>query len=154
MSYLINIHAEVVKLYYSLRTTGESKIHPDFKAALESANLDSTINGFRFGFPDQQAPDGNLRNVGVYVSGDNMYDADIDGSASFAVVVDFLLRNSDSANYLKYGDCLINYLNDLPIGYYRWVQNMSYSLPISGKNTRVTALMIVIFKPLTDSDMF
>jgi hypothetical protein len=80
-----------------------------------------------------------------------MYDADEEGNASFAVVVDFLLRNSDSALYMKYADCLADYLNNLPIGYYRWVQGISYSLATSTTNVRVTALMIIMLNPLTDS---
>jgi len=87
------------------------------------------------------------------VQGDNMYDADEEGNSSFAVVVDFLLRNSDSATYLKFGDCLTNYLNSLPLGFYRWVQGMSYSLASSTTNVRVTALMIIMLKPVSDGDL-
>ncbi len=144
------VHSAVAGLYYLLKDQTTKLIHPDFKAYLEAYGLSSEINNIKFGLTDQQAPDGTLRNIGVYVQGDNMFDADEEGNASFAVVVDFLLRNSDSAAYLKYADCLANYLNDLPIGYYRWVQGMSYSLASSTTNVRVTALMIIMLNPLTD----
>lgn len=144
------VNTAVVSLYYLLKDRTTLSVHPDFKAYLEAYGLSSDINNIKFGLTDQQTPDGTLRNIGVYVNGDNMFDADEEGNASFAVVVDFLLRNSDSATYLKYGDCLANYLNNLPIGYYRWVQGMSYSLATSTTNVRVTALMIIMLNPLTD----
>lgn len=147
------VHSEVVRLYYLLRDKTTKGVHPDFKAYLEAYNLNSEIDNIKFGLTDQQSPDGTLRNIGVYVQGDNMYDADEEGNSSFAVVVDFLLRNSDSTNYLKYGDCLTNYLNSLPLGFYRWARGMSYSLASSTTNVRVTALMIIMLKPESDSDL-
>jgi hypothetical protein len=147
------VHSAVVGLYYLLKDRTTGGVHPDFRAYLEAYGLSADIDNIKFGLTDQQAPDGTLRNIGVYVQGDNMYDADEEGNASFAVVVDFLLRNSDSAAYLKYADCLANYLNSLPLGYYRWVQGMSYSLASSTTNVRVTALMIIMLKPASDSDM-
>ncbi|NCB01609.1 MAG: hypothetical protein EOM67_05520 [Spirochaetia bacterium] len=146
------VHSEVLKVYYSLKDSSTKLIHPEFKAYLEAYGLSSDINNIKFGLTDQQTPEGNSRNIGVYVNGDNMYDGDEEGNSSFAVVVDFLLRNSDSTTYLKYGDCLTNYLNNLSVGLYRWVQGVSYSLVSSGTNVRVTALMIIMLEPVTDGD--
>lgn len=147
------VHSEVVKLYYYLKDKATKLVHPNFKAYLEAYNLDTDIDNIKFGLTDQQTPEGTLRNIGVYVQGESMYDADEEGNSSFAVVVDFLLRNSDSAAYLKYGDCLANYLNSLPLGFYCWVQGMSYSLASNGTNVRVTALMIIRLMPMSDSDL-
>ena len=145
------VHSVVNKLYFLLYDYATKGIHPAFKAHLEAYGLDSVVNSIKLGLTDQQSPDGTLRNIGVYVQGDNMFDADEEGNSSFAVVVDFLLRNSDSALYMKFADCLADYLNNLPIGYYRWVQGISYSLATSTTNVRVTALMIIMLNPLTDS---
>lgn len=146
------VHSAVNKLYFLLYDYTTKGIHPAFKAHLEAYGLDSVVNSIKLGLTDQQSPEGTLRNIGVYINGDNMYDADEEGNASFALVVDFLLRNSDSATYLKFGDCLTNYLNSLPLGFNRWVQGMSYSLATSTTNVRVTALMIIMLKPVSDGD--
>ncbi len=151
MNILQRMHTETAKLYYFLKDQKTGEVHPDFKAHLESFGLNAEINNIRFGLTQQQSSSGALRNIGVYVQGDNIYDADMDGSASFAVIVDFLLRNGDSGSYLKYGDCLISYLNSLPIGFHCWVQNASTSLASSDSNNRVTALVIVMLEPVTDS---
>jgi hypothetical protein len=145
------VHSAVNKLYFLLYDYTTKGIHPAFKAFLEAYGLGSEINSIKLGLTDQQSPEGTLRNIGVYMNGDNMYDEDEEGNASFAVVVDFLLRNSDAALYMKYADCLKAYLRSLPIGYYRWVQGISYSLATSTTNVRVTALMIIMLNPLTDS---
>ncbi len=146
------VHSEAVKLYYLLKDKETKLVNPDFVAYLEAYGLSPLIDNIKFGLTDQQTPEGTLRNIGIYVQGDNMYDADEEGNSSFAVVVDFLLRNSDSATYLKFGDCLTNYLNSLPLGFNRWVQGMSYSLATSTTNVRVTALMIIMLKPVSDGD--
>ena len=154
MSITVNtpVHSEVVKLYYSLKDRTTKETHPDFLAYLQAYGLNTQIDNIKFGLTDQQEPEGTLRNIGVYMQGDNLHNTDEEGYSSFAVVVDFLLRNSDSALYLRYGDCLANYLNSLPLGFYRWVQGMSYSLAADGTNVRVTALMIIMLKPVTDGD--
>jgi len=145
------VHSEVLKLYYSLKDKDTKLIHADFKAYLEAYGLSSEIDSIKFGFTDQQTPEGTSRNIGVYVTGESMYDADGEGNASFAVVVDLLLKNSDSVSYLKYADCLTAYLNSLGLGFGSWVQGVSYSLAGNGTNVRVTALMIIMLSPLTDS---
>lgn len=145
-----SVHSAATKVYWLLKDPVTKGTHPNFLAYLQAYGLDSAINNIKFGFTDQQTPDGTQRNIGVYSNGDNMYDADEEGNASFALVVDLLLRNSDSAYYLKYGDCLSNYLNNLPVGFYRWVQGMSYSLAGATTNVRVTALMIIMLEPVTD----
>lgn len=145
------VHSAVNKLYFLLYDYETKGIHPNFKAYLEAYGLSSEVNDIKFGLTAQQSSEGNLRNIGVYVNGNNMYDSDGEGNASFAVIVDFLLRNSDGALYLKYYDCLWNYLNSLEIGYFSYVQGGSFSLATIETKVRVTALMVIMLSPLTDS---
>jgi len=144
------VNDNVIRIYYSLKDRTTGGVHPDFVRYLEACGLETDINDIRFGLTKQQSKEGNHRNIGVFMNGEGLYDADEQGNESFAVVVDFLLKNSDSNTYLKYADCMKAYLNSLNIGWWRYVTSVSYSLADATKNTRVTLLMIVFLAPVTD----
>lgn len=100
----------------------------------------------------QGAGDGTQRIVGVYIpEGENLYDADFDGTSRVAVVVDFLLRNEDGVRYASYADALVNYLEQIQVGSMRKVINLSFAHATSSeKNERVTALFAIEFEPESD----
>lgn len=152
MAIQMPVNNEVLRLFYCLMDNATKKTHPDLIAALTEYGLDPEIDNITFGVPVQQTGTGSLRNLGVYIQGENMLDDDGEGNVSFGVIIDLLLRNTDKNVYLKYADCLRYYLNNLPIGYNSWVQSMSYSLASTDTKLRVTAVMIVELPPATDGD--
>lgn len=94
---------------------------------------------------------GTQRIVGVYIpDGENLYDADFDGTSRVAVVVDLLLRNEDVVRYASYADALVTFLEKIQVGIQRKVINLSFSHANSEKNERVTALLAIEFEPESD----
>nr|WP_319775960.1 hypothetical protein [uncultured Sphaerochaeta sp.] len=94
---------------------------------------------------------GDQRIIGVYIpSGENLYDADFDGTSRVAIVVDFLLKNSDVMMYARYADALMGFLNRIDVGHMHKVINISFSHADGESNERIAALLAIEFEPETD----
>jgi len=135
------------KTFWALKDATKLGASETFVQCLERFGLDSTIDDIRFGLTSQQIPAGTLRNIGVYIRGENVFDADSDGTSRVAVTVDFILRNSDANDYLKYFDAIKSFLNKQVIGFNRFVANASFSHATDGENLRVSLIFIVEFEP-------
>lgn len=147
MAEVFPTNSVAVKTFWALKDATKLGEKETFIQYLERCGLDSKIDDVRYGLTSQQTAAGTLRNIGVYVMGEGVFDADSDGTSRMAVTVDFILRNSDAAIYLKYFDALRTFLNRQNIGFSRFVANASFSHATDGENQRVTLIFIIELEP-------